>query len=89
MKALPEHRTKVQELLTKLAADVRAEPGCERFVVYTLENDQNLFHVEESYKDEAAFKAHMGTEHGKTFNQAIKTLVEGGASHVVFLNKVI
>ncbi|MCT6855102.1 MULTISPECIES: putative quinol monooxygenase [Bombella] len=88
MKALPGHREKVASLLTALAENVRAEPGCVRFVVYTLEAEPDLFHVEESYRDEAAFKAHMGTEHGRVFNKAIETLVEGGASKVVFLKEI-
>ncbi|GAD10335.1 hypothetical protein GFGA_1c0694 [Gluconobacter frateurii NBRC 103465] len=89
MKALPGCREKVRDLLVGLAADVRAEPGCERFVVHTLTDDPDFFHVEETYRDEDAFKAHMGTEHGRVFNQAIKTLVEGGGSTVVFLDTVI
>lgn len=88
MRALPDCREKVASLLTALADNVRAEPGCVRFVVYTHEDDPRLFHVEESYRDEAAFQAHMATEHGKLFNKAIETLVEGGASTVVFLNPV-
>lgn len=88
MRALPECREKVASLLTALADNVRAEPGCVRFVVYSREDDPQFFHVEESYRDEDAFKAHMGTEHGKLFNKAIETLVEGGASQVVFLDTV-
>lgn len=89
MKALPGHREKVASLLRALAENVRAEPGCVRFIVYTLAEDPDLFHVEETYRDEAAFQAHMATEHGKVFNKAIETLVEGGASHVVFLDELI
>ncbi|GBQ05940.1 putative quinol monooxygenase [Saccharibacter floricola] len=88
MRALPECREKVASLLTALADNVRAEPGCVRFVVYSREDDPQSFHVEESYRDEDAFKAHMSTEHGKLFNKAIETLVEGGASQVVFLDTV-
>ncbi|MXV43790.1 antibiotic biosynthesis monooxygenase [Saccharibacter sp. 17.LH.SD] len=88
MTALPGCRDKVAQLLTNLGKDVRAEPGCVRFVVYTRDDSPDCFHVEESYRDEAAFRAHMGTEHGKHFNKAIETLVEGGASNVVFLRPV-
>ncbi|WP_170211037.1 putative quinol monooxygenase [Neokomagataea tanensis] len=88
MTALPGHRDKLAALLTDLATHVRGEPGCERFVVYTLADKPDLFHVEETYRDEAAFKVHMGTEHGKTFNNAIKDIVEGGGSTVVFLDHV-
>lgn len=88
MRAQPDCREKLRTLLTGLAQNVRNEPGNIRFVVYTLQGDPDFFHVEESYKDEDAFRAHMATEHGKIFNKAIKTLVEGGASKVVFLDSV-
>ncbi|WP_199751920.1 MULTISPECIES: putative quinol monooxygenase [unclassified Asaia] len=88
MRALPGKREEIAQLLTALADDVRGEPGNERFVVYTLEEDPDFFHVEETYRDEDAFKAHMGMEHGKVFNNAIKTLVEGGGSKVVFLTHI-
>ncbi|EHH67946.1 putative quinol monooxygenase [Gluconobacter morbifer] len=89
MKALPGQRDRLRALLTDLACDVRAEPGCERFVVYTLASDPDSFHVEETYRDEAAFAAHMATEHGRIFNDAITPLVENGGSDVVFLDPVI
>ncbi|QHI96331.1 antibiotic biosynthesis monooxygenase [Aristophania vespae] len=89
MRALPDCREKLRTLLTGLAHNVRNEPGNVRFVVYTLAEDPDLFHVEETYKDEDAFRAHMATEHGKIFNNAIKTLVENGGSKVVFLDLVI
>ncbi|AAW60615.1 putative quinol monooxygenase [Gluconobacter oxydans] len=54
LKALPGKRETLRALLTKLAGDVRAEPGCERFMVYTLASDPDLFHVEETYRDDAA-----------------------------------
>lgn len=89
MRALPECREKVRNLLSGLAHKVRSEPGNVRFVVYTLAEDPDLFHVEETYRDEEAFRAHMATEHGKIFNKAIETLVENGGSQVVFLDLVI
>lgn len=89
MKALPGCREKLLTLLTGLAQKVRNEPGNVRFVVYTLSDEPSLFHVEETYRDEDAFRAHMATEHGKIFNKAIEPLVEGGASKVVFLDLVI
>lgn len=88
MRARSGCREKLRVLLIGLAEKVRAEPGCERFVIYSLKEDPDFFHVEESYRDEAAFLAHMATEHGKIFNKAIETLVEGGGSKVVFLDPV-
>ncbi|MFT8808410.1 putative quinol monooxygenase [Gluconobacter sp.] len=88
LRALPGRRETLRDLLTALAADVRAEPGCERFMVYTLASDPDLFHVQETYRDDDAFAAHMATEHGRVFNQTITSLVEGGGSEVVFLDAV-
>lgn len=88
LRALPGRRETLRDLLTALAADVRAEPGCERFMVYTLASDPDLFHVQEMYRDDDAFAAHMATEHGRVFNQTITSLVEGGGSEVVFLDAV-
>ncbi|WP_338034223.1 putative quinol monooxygenase [Kozakia baliensis] len=55
-------------------------------MVYRLTGDPAAFHVEETYRDEAAFEAHMGVAHGARFNKGIESLVEGGASQVVFLD---
>ncbi|NHO33372.1 putative quinol monooxygenase [Acetobacter fallax] len=88
MRALPGQEETVASLLRTLAGNVRAEPGNIRFVVYRLADDPAFFHVEETYRDQAAFEAHIGMAHGKAFNAAIETLVEGGGSTVVFLEPV-
>lgn len=86
MKAVQGQQEFVAQALTKMAENVRQEPGNVRFEVFTLPD--GTFHVEETYKDEAAFQAHMGTQHGKDFNASIVDKVEGGASTVVFLTPV-
>ncbi|CAI9119228.1 putative quinol monooxygenase [Brytella acorum] len=88
MRALSGQEDVVARLLAELTVHVRAEPGNVRFVAYRLSADPAAFHVEETYRDEAAFEAHMGMAHGARFNKAIETLVEGGASKVVFLTPV-
>jgi quinol monooxygenase YgiN len=88
MRALPGQEEALADMLGALALEVRAEPGCVRFVVYRLEADPAFFHVEETYRDQAAFEAHIGMEHGKRFNAAIVPMVEGGASSVTFLTLV-
>lgn len=88
MTALPGQRQFVADALCDLAENVRQEPGNLRFEVYSLKDDPNTFHVEETYYGEEGFKAHMGTEHGKLFNQSIIDKVAGGASNVVFLENV-
>ena len=88
MRALPGQEEHVAALLSALGTALRAEPGNVRFVVYRLESDPAFFHVEETYRDQKAFEAHIAMPHGRRFNDAIKTLVEGGASTVVFLTAV-
>lgn len=88
MTALPGQRQFVADALCDLAESVRAEPGNLRFEVYSLKDDPDTFHVEETYYGEEGFKAHMGTEHGKAFNKAIIDKVANGASNVVFLENV-
>ncbi len=88
MRALPGQEEVVAELLRDLAGKVRSEPGNVRFVVYRLADDPAFFHVEETYRDQAAFETHIGMPHGRAFNAAIETLVEGGGSTVVFLEPV-
>jgi quinol monooxygenase YgiN len=42
--------------------------------------------VYEQYRDQDAFQAHLSSRHGRTFNDALKSLVVGGASRVTFLD---
>lgn len=83
--ALPGKEDEIAKLLKELAVNVRAEAGCVRFEPYRLADNPRIFHIEETYKDEEAFQAHMGMAHGKKFNETITSLVEGGASKVIFL----
>ena len=85
LSALPGKDDELAALLAELAQDVRAEPGNVVFTVHRLRDDQNVFLVYEIYEDEQAFRAHMSTTHGLTFNERIKTLVEGGASQLTWL----
>lgn len=86
MKPLPGHESFVKQAISDMAEHVRKEPGNVRFEVY--ETPDGTIHVEETYKDEAAFQAHMGYEHGKAFNKSIIGKVENDCSNVVFLHSV-
>jgi quinol monooxygenase YgiN len=84
---LPGHEETIRHLMADLTLAVRAEPGCLRFVAYTLADNPRAYHVDEIYADDAAFAAHIASEHGRVFNAAITTMVVGGASRVVFLDE--
>jgi quinol monooxygenase YgiN len=84
---LPGHEKRLRQLLANLTHDVRAEPGCLRFVAYTRADNPRAYHVDEIYADEAAFAEHIASAHGRVFNAAIAGLVVGGGSKVVFLDE--
>lgn len=86
MKPLPGQEKFVQDAISNMATHVRQEPGCVRFEVYELED--GTIHVEETYKDEEAFKTHISQEHGKVFNNSIIGKVEGDGSNVVFMKPI-
>ena len=84
---LPGHEETLRRMMTELTRDVRAEPGCLRFVAYTRADNPRAYHVDEIYADDAAFAAHMASAHGRAFNAAIVDKVVDGGSTVHFLNE--
>ena len=84
---LPGHEARMRDLMTQLTRDVRAEPGNLRFVAYTRADNPRAYHVDEIYADDAAFAAHITSEHGRVFNATITDMVVGGGSQVVFLKE--
>jgi quinol monooxygenase YgiN len=78
----------VAALLRGYGDDVSAEPGNVRFDAHRLADDPQSFFVYEEYVDEAAFQAHVATEHCATFNDAFAPHVVGGASTLTWLNPV-
>lgn len=86
IKALPGQEAFLKEAITNYAITVRKEAGNVRFEVY--EREDGTLHIEETYKDEAAFQHHIGTDYGKKFNEDIKDKVVGGGSDCVFLKPV-
>ena len=82
---LPGHEDQMRAMMADLTRAVRAEPGCLRFVAHTRADAPHCYHVDEIYADEAAFEAHITSPHARAFNAAIREMVVGGASQVVFL----
>jgi quinol monooxygenase YgiN len=83
---LPGHEARMRDLMAQLTRDVRAEAGNLRFVAYTRADNPRAYHVDEIYADDAAFQAHIASEHGRIFNTTIRDMVVGGGSKVVFLD---
>lgn len=87
-RVLPGHEDRVRDLVTELTAHVRAEPGNVLFLPHVREDDPRHYVVFEEYVDADAFHTHLAQEHGRTFNAAIASLVEGGSSSLTMLAAV-
>ena len=53
----------VAEVLAKLTAEARKEPGCAMFLVHRHRTEPQRFFIYEQYKDDAALEAHRNTPH--------------------------
>jgi autoinducer 2-degrading protein len=53
----------VEEVLAKLTAEARKEPGCAMFQVHRHRTEPRRFFIYEQYKDDAALEAHRNTPH--------------------------
>ncbi|GAB0114607.1 putative quinol monooxygenase [Acidisoma sp. C75] len=84
---LPGQEERMRAMIADLTRAVRAEPGCLRFIAYTRADAPRCYHVDEIYADDAAFEAHITSPHARAFNAAIREMVVGGASQVVFLDE--
>ena len=66
-RARPEHRDDFRKAMIENATASRTrEPGCRQFDV--CESPDGTIFLYEIYDDEAAFKAHLATEHFRRFN---------------------
>lgn len=52
------------------------EPGCDRFDVCVPAGESDRVFLYEIYKDEAAFAAHLKTEHFVQFDAATKSIIK-------------
>jgi quinol monooxygenase YgiN len=53
----------VAEVLAKLTAEARREPGCAMFQVHRHRTEPRRFFIYEQYKDDAALETHRNTPH--------------------------
>ena len=59
----PGEEEKIREVLDTMAPLSRAEPGCLFYQAHRSPEDPQLFYLYEQYADEAAYEAHMASEH--------------------------
>ncbi len=76
---------RVADMVAGYAELVRAEPGCLAFDPFVRSDDERHWVVFEAYVDEAAFRAHMATDHNRRFNDEIAAHIVGGTSSLVQL----
>ena len=81
----PGCETRVAQLLRELTAHVRDEPGNLMFNAYTRVEHPNEYVVFEIYRDDAAFRSHLASDHGARFNRDLTDLIEGDGSTLTLL----
>src|SRR3954451_24084965 len=81
----PGDEPRVAEMMRKLTALVRQEPGNLVFDPYTEQANPNRYFVFEVYKDDNAFETHISADYGARFNAELKNLIEGDASELTWL----
>lgn len=86
--ARPGAQQQVAGLVAAYADQVRAETGCLAFDPFVRTEDKRRWVVFEAYVDDAAFGAHMTTEHNRRFNAEIVQHIEGGTPSLVWLTAV-
>ncbi len=77
IKAQPDKGDALGNILTRLAAAVKNEPGNKRYDLFRSVADPNAFLVYEEYVDQAALEAHAGSEHFKAHNAEMRPLLGG------------
>ena len=63
MRFLSEDRHEITDILHKLTAASREEPGCVTYVSHWVEDAPDTILIYEQYKDSAAAEAHRHTPH--------------------------
>ena len=67
----PEHRDRFLEAIAEqAAASLEREPGCLRFDICAVADDENRFILYEIYADAASYEAHGQTEHFARWSRA-------------------
>lgn len=86
--SLEGHIDHVRTLIRAYGRRVELEEGNLEFRIFTQRDAPKSFFVYETYRDDAAFQAHISTEYGRIFNEELAPLVIGGASRVTLLDEV-
>lgn len=63
MKFDAKDRPEIEEILRKLTAASRQEPGCVTYIAHFVEDEPATALIYEQYRDEAALEAHRNSPH--------------------------
>lgn len=63
----PEDRAEIADILRKLTAASRQEPGCISYIPHQLQEDPDSVLIYEQYQDDQALAAHRDSEHFKKY----------------------
>jgi len=85
--ARPGHEDELTALMAGMATDVRAEPGNVVFEPYVERDRPAHWFVYEVYRDQAAFRAHIGAAYGAVFNARLNEVIEEDGSQLTFLRR--
>jgi quinol monooxygenase YgiN len=77
LRATPGCEKKVYQLLHRMAARTRLEPGCLTYDIHQSTGDSELFFVYQIWQDETTFEAHCRQDYTATFKNAAPDLLEG------------
>jgi quinol monooxygenase YgiN len=70
----PGAEKQVEEILRRMVAPTRQEPGCITYDLYRAQTGSS-YHLFEVYRDQAAVEAHRATDHYKTYRSKILDLL--------------
>lgn len=79
LRAKPGEEAALGEVMTKLAAEVKHEPGNQRYDLFRSMADPTAILVYEDYVDQAALETHTASAHFKAASGEMRSLLAGRA----------
>ena len=75
LKAKSEKKEALRSALLKLIDPTRSEPGCITYTLLEDKNENGIFYMQEAFRDQAAFDAHIATPHFIDFASQMSDLM--------------
>lgn len=66
----------LKPLLNLLVEAVLTEKGCQKYELYQLDEDRDVFFIIEIWKNKKHYKAHLENEHFQEFSSRMQELIE-------------